>query len=439
MSEDRKQPYAAESEMALIGAILCDPNIMPAVCEHVGPGDFYAHVHEDIFAAMLALYERGERAEKYALYGELQKRQRAEEVGGLPYLTRLMDAVETTQSAVYHARLIHEKAILRGLIHAGTKIVRLGYEGEVDVAAATAEADAALRAITERGVKASDEESVASVALRLYREMTGDKKRRAIHSPWASLNGMTGGFFDGEIVTWAARPKVGKSAAVAYLADYVAQHFGHVLYFALEMGKDETVRRFISMYSGIGTTRQRKADLVPTEWDRYSDAAHVLTARPISVYGRPKSVLDIRNAVRSANQNGDVRMVVIDHAGLLDFPRSPRASKHELLDEAYQQLSSLAIEQKLSLHLVQHVNRAGYEEPTLRDIRDGGNLEGISHVVIFPHRDNPLGTPEEQKIGKFIVAANRSGDEGIIPMRFEKSRHVWLEPGQRVPNFLKVA
>lgn len=435
---DRRPPQALESESALLGAVLCDPDIMPNICEHVRSDDFYAHVHEDIFAAMQALYERGERPDKFSVYGELQKRQAAEGVGGISYLSSLMDTVQTVASAAYHAKLVREKSILRGLIRAGDKIVQLGYEGEDDAGSAVLESDETLRAVTERGAQASDGESISDVGLRLFREISSDVKRRAIRSPWPALNEMTGGFFDGEIVTWAARPKVGKSAAVAQVADYVAQHFGQVLYFALEMGKDETVRRFISMYSGIGTTRQRKGDLAPAEWERYGDASHVLTTRQITVFGRPKSVLDIRNAVRKANQNGEVRMVVIDHAGFLDFKRG-RQSKHELLDEAYQQLSSLAIDEKFSLHLVQHVNRAGYDEPTLRDIRDGGNLEGISHVVIFPHRDHQLGSPEEQKIGKFIIAANRSGDEGILPMSFEKSRHVWLEHGQPFPNFLKAA
>lgn len=436
---DRIPPQNLESEMALLGAALCDPDIMPAVCEHVTAADFYAHVHEEIFAAMLTLYERGERFDKIALAEEIQCDGGLERVGGLPYLSRLMDTVQTTQSAVYHAKLIREKAVLRGLIHAGAKIQQLGYEGEDDAADAIAQADSSLRAVTERGTKASDVESVSAVALRLYRQMTADVKRRAIRSPWPALNEMTGGFFDGEIVTWAARPKVGKSAAVAQVADYVAQHFGEVLYFALEMGKDETVRRFISMYCGLNTTHQRKGDLAPAEWDRFGDATHILTRRPISVFGRPKTVLDIRNAVRRANQNGEVRMVVIDHAGVLELKGGGRQSKHELLDEAYKQLSNLAIEEQFSLHLVQHVNRAGYDEPTLRDIRDGGNLEGISHVVIFPHRENQLGSPEEQKIGKFIVAANRSGDEGILPMRFEKSRHVWLEQSQPFPDFLRTA
>lgn len=432
---DRIPPQAIESEEALLGAVLCDPEVMATIGEYVSAADFYAHVHEDIFASMTAMYERGERIDKISLYGELQKRQAAERVGGIAYLSRLMDTVQTSQSAVFHAKLVREKSVLRGLITAGNRIAAIGFDGEDDASDAVREADATLRAVTERGVSAPDGESVDDVARRLLRQMQSPSDRRVIRSPWPELNSMTGGFFDGEVVTWAARPKIGKSAAVAQVADYVATHFGTVLYFALEMGKDETVRRLLSMYSGISTTRQRKAELRDHDWDRFSSATDILVSRPITVYGRPKSVLDIRNAVRRANQNGDVRMVVIDHAGFLDFPQRGKASKHELLDAAYQQLSSLAIQENFSLHLVQHVNRQGYDAPTLRDIRDGGNLEGISHVVIFPHRDNPLGSPEEQRIGKFIVAANRSGEEGILPMRFEKLRHVWLEESQPFPIF----
>lgn len=435
---DRKPPQSLESEVSVIGSLLCDGTAMPQVCEVVNGSDFYAHVHEDIFHAMLEIYNAGERVDKFSVFAELQKHNLTEKVGGISYLSRCMDTVQTTQSTVYHANIVREKSILRGLISRGEKITEIGYQGEVDAHGAVREAEATLRSVTERGLHKPDGENMGEVIKRLMFEMQSDKKP-SIKSPWPKINAMTGGFFPGEVVTWAARPKLGKSACVAYLSDYVAEHFGRVLFFALEMGRDETVRRFLSMYSGISTTRQRTSDLKDHDWDRMGDAMEVLNSRPITVYGRPKSVLDIRNAVRRESQKEQVRMVVIDHAGMLDEARNSGAqsSKHERLDDAYVQLSDLAFSEKFSLHIVQHVNRKGYDSPGLSDIRDGGNLEGISHVVIFPNRPNQLGTPEEQKTGEFIVAANRSGAEGIVPMRFENSRHVWLEEGAPLPTFRK--
>lgn len=434
---DRLPPQALESESALLGAVLCDPDMMPSVAEIVSPGDFYAHVHEDIFTAMLAIYSRGERADKFTVYEQIAKRGSADRIGGLAYLTGLMDTVQTTSTAIYHAKIVREKSVLRGLIHAGNRIIEIGFGGQAEPDEAVREADSTLRSVTERGVEASDAEGPHSIIVRVFRHIVNADERPVVRSPWPTLNEMTGGFRYGTVTTWAARPKVGKSAAIMQLADYVAQHFGHVLYFTLEMTKEEMVQRFLSMYCGIDTKAQDRGQLSDRQWDSLNAAAEILDSRPITFFDTPKCVLDIQNAVRRAKQESDVKMVIIDHAGFLKEANQPGAkvSKHERLDSAYQNLSYIAKSEKISMQLIQHVNRGGYDAPTMKDIRDGGNLEGISHMVIFPHRDNTLGTPEEQRAGKFIVAANRSGDEGIIPMDFLKSRHLWLEEGQPIPAF----
>jgi len=125
---DRIPPNNLEAEMAVIGSILVDREMMSAVSEILQSDDFYAHVHETIFGALVQLYERGEPLDKITLAEELRQRAQLEHVGGLPYLTSLMDTVPTAASAEYYARIVREKAVVRHLIHASTEILRDSYD-----------------------------------------------------------------------------------------------------------------------------------------------------------------------------------------------------------------------------------------------------------------------------------------------------------------------
>ncbi len=127
-SIDRIPPHNLEAEMALIGSMLVDREIMGTVGEIVQPSDFYAHVHETIFAVLLDLFDRGEPLDKITVAEALRQRDALEKVGGLSYLSSLMDTVQTAASATYYAKIVREKAVLRSLIHAGTQITQLGYE-----------------------------------------------------------------------------------------------------------------------------------------------------------------------------------------------------------------------------------------------------------------------------------------------------------------------
>src|SRR5579863_10401843 len=149
-SIDRIPPHNLEAEMALIGSALVDRDIMDKIGAIVRPSDFYAHVHETIYGALLDLYERGEPLDKITLAESLRTRDVLERVGGLSYLSSLMDTVQTAASATYYAKIVREKSVLRSLIHAGTEITQLGYEGEEDVPAALDRSEQLVYTIGER-------------------------------------------------------------------------------------------------------------------------------------------------------------------------------------------------------------------------------------------------------------------------------------------------
>lgn len=450
---DRIPPQNLEAEMAVIGSVLVDRSMLDAVTDIVYPSDFYAAIHETIFGAILALADAGLPIDKIALCERLRTMGKLEYVGGPQYLSILMDTVPTAASAEYYGKIVRDKSMSRGLIRAGTQITKLGFESEDDPAAAVGYAESIIRAVAEHSVTQSMGETVAQVSARLFRlldaKVSGELGDRAQMTPWAGVNYLTGGFFPGEMVGWAAAPGAGKSAAILMLADWIAAHYGAVAFFCLEMGKDATVRRHQALYSGVTARRQRKAeDLTHYDFERLGDAIERISRRPITYFGREASRLaDIRREVRAIRKVQPLAAIVVDHAGFIaDVDGgSGNTSKHERLDAVYRALLRIAEEEHCVIHVVQHVNRDGMGgRPSLKNLRDGGNLEGHAHAVIFPYRKHPDGTPDEQERGEFIVDKCRDGEAGSVTMKFVGRRHLWMcdhdtcePPCSDIPWFLE--
>jgi replicative DNA helicase len=443
MNVDRIPPSNLEAEMAVLGSVLVERDSYEIAAEFLEPIDFYAKIHEMIFATMRDLFEAGSPVDKIAIAEAMRTRGELDKVGGLPYLSSLMDAVPTAASVKHYAEIVREKSDLRALIHAGGRITALGFDGEVDVNRARDEAADALRLALDRNVETVGV-SLGAAARQRIRAATdlayGIAPDDTQKTPWPSLNGLVGGFRPGELVIWAGGAKAGKSAAVATLMDFVAAKYGGVAFFAFEMGTEAMAERMLALHSGVSVRAQRNGELNDDDLERLADAGRVLESRPIALFGAASSRLsDMRREMRALSKRTHLAAIAVDYVGFtrdVDPERGDRSTKHERLDRVYRELLRIAKEFRVVVHVVQHVNRDGMQgRPSIANIRDGGNPEGHAHAVILPYRPNPTGTAKERTEGEFIVAAVREGDAGILPMRFVGHRGMWLDDGVDRPWF----
>ena len=432
---DRTPPQSIESEMAALGSVLVDASMLDVVAPIVIPSDFYAPVHEAIFAAFLALSESGKPVDKIAVAEYLRDRNQLEKCGGLPYLSGLMEVVPTAASAGYYAAIVAEKAALRRLIHAGTEIAGFGFDGEADVPEALDRAEKALRNALERGQSQGAGIWARDSVLRAYGDLearfSGGKADGHL-TPWKELNDLIGALYPGELCLWVGGGKVGKSGAVLCIADYVAGTYGPVVYFALEMGERAMTRRYLAMYSSVSAKRQRLGDIRAEEWERISDAMQQIASRPVIFVGKSCNRLaEMRREMRRVQTEvGQIAAMVIDGVNFIgDVDVNKRATKNDQLDKVYSSLLRLGDEFGCVIHAVQHVNREGQRgKPGMTNIRDGGNPEGHAHAIIAPYRPDPHSAiVSERQKGEFLILATREGDSGEIPMRFLGHRGLWLD------------
>jgi replicative DNA helicase len=438
---DRIPPQNLEAEMALLGSLLVDREIMGVASEIVRPEDFYAHVHESIFSALVHLYDRGEPLDKITLAEELRRRGELEKTGGLSYLSALMDTVQTAASAAYYAKIVREKAVLRGLIHAGTKITQLGYESEEDVERAL---DQSEQMVYEIGMRQNTGEFTQVSRLlkpafehidELFRRR-GD--RTGLSAGFHDIDQMTTGFQQGNFIIIAARPGMGKTSFALNMALAAAREESEPLaFFSLEMSNDELVQRLICSEARISMQHLRRGNIKDQQWERISDAMGMLHDLPLYLDDSGAlSVSEVRSRCRRLKSAHGLSAVFIDYLQLLrPGVLSKGANRNEELSDICRTLKVTAKDLKVPIIALAQLNR-GVEarqdkRPMLSDLRDSGSLEQESDMVAFLYREGYYNNVEgaDDDVTEFIIAKHRNGPTGTVKLRFQREYTLFLPYG----------
>jgi replicative DNA helicase len=377
---DRIPPNNLEAEMALLGSVLVDKEMMATVSEIVRAEDFYASLHETIFLALTALNERGEPLDKISLAEELRSRGMLDKVGGIAYLSSLMDTVATAASAEYYAKIVREKSSLRGLIHAGTQITKLGYEAEDDVPAALDSSEQIVYEVTNRGTKKSFA-PVGDLLLGVFQDLErrfehkGD--RTGVTSGYRDIDEYTAGWQPGNLVIVAARPAMGKTSIALNMAVAAAKDERlPIAVFSLEMTKQELVERFISSEGKLDASKLRRGSIKETEWEDIGKAMGVLHDLPIYLDDSGSvTVTEIRSRCRRLKSSVGLAAVFIDYLQLVRPGTMGRnVNRNEELSDICRVLKATAKDLMVPIIALAQLNR-GVEarqdkRPMLADLRD---------------------------------------------------------------------
>ena len=429
---DRIPPHNLEAEMAVLGSILVDKAMMSEVGQLVKPADFYAHVHETIFSVLLFLSEHDEPIDKITVSEELRNRDALDRVGGISYLSALMDTVQSAASARYYATIVKEKAALRSLIGAGTQVTQLGYEGEEDVEGALDRAQQLVYQIGEelghkefKPVKSLLKDAFDSID-RLYHLRGG---RTGLTSGFADIDAMTTGFQPGNFIIVAARPGMGKSSFALNMAVAAAREAGEpIAFFSLEMSNNELIQRLICSEARISMNDMRRGLIKEHQWESISRAMETLDHLPIYLDDvGALTVGDVRNRCRLLKKTAGSSLgaIFIDYLQLMRPGVLARnANRNEELSEICRTLKVTAKEIGVPIVALAQLNRAvetrQEKRPMLADLRDSGSIEQEADVVAFLYRNgyyNPEATDAD--VTEFIIAKHRNGPTGTAKLRFQ--------------------
>jgi replicative DNA helicase len=432
---DRTPPQDIPAEQSVLGAMMLSKDAIADVVEVIKPGDFYRPAHQLVYDAVLDLYARGEPADAVTVSAELTRSGQLNRVGGATYLHTLISMVPTAANAGYYAEIVADRATLRRLVTAGTRIVQMGYDassGSNDVAGSVDDivdrAQAEIYDVTER--RTSEDyvhiETLLQVTLDEIEKISATGGiGTGIPTGFQQLDEITNGLHPGQMVTVAGRPGSGKSTlALDFARSAAVKNQKSTAIFSLEMGKLEIMMRLFSAEAGVALQNMRSGHMSDTDWRRLALRSSELADAPLFIDDSPNlTMMEIRAKARRLRQRHDLQLIVIDYLQLMTSGKRVESRQQEV-SEFSRAMKLLAKELDVPVVALSQLNRGPEQrtdkKPMLSDLRESGSIEQDSDMVILVHRPD-LYEPETERAGEadLILAKHRNGPTATVAVAFQ--------------------
>jgi replicative DNA helicase len=436
---DRTPPQDIVAEQCALGGMLLSKDAIADVVEVLRPTDFYRPAHQTIYDAIIDLYGKGEPADAVTISAELTRTAMLEKVGGAPYLHTLIASVPTAANAGYYAQIVRERAILRRLVEAGTKVVQLGYGAASgmggDVDDVVDRAQAAVYEVVERRTS-EDYIGLEAAMWETYNEIEAIGNRGGelfgVPTGFRDLDELTNGLHAGQLIVVAGRPGLGKSTlGMDFLRSASIAHNQAGVMFSLEMGKSEITMRLLSAEARIPLTRIRTGTLTDDDWNKLARRMGEVAQAPMFIDDSPNlTMMEIRAKARRLKQRHDLKLVVVDYLQLMTSPKRVENRQQEVA-EMSRSLKLLAKELGVPVVAISQLNRGAEQrsdkKPQLSDLRESGAIEQDADMVLLLHREDAY-ERESPRAGEadLIVAKHRNGPtrDVVVSSQLHYSRFV---------------
>jgi replicative DNA helicase len=389
-SFDRTPPQDVLAEQSVLGGMMLSKDAIADVVEVVRGADFYRPAHETIYEAVLDLYGRGEPADAVTVADELTKRGDLTRIGGTAYLHTLISGVPTAANAGYYAQIVRERAVLRRLVEAGTRIVQLGYAaggGDVDDLVNAAQSE--VYAVTERRTS-EDYLPIGQIIEGTVDEIEAaghrDGVMAGVPTGFADLDRLTHGLHPGQMIVLAARPAIGKSTLGLDIARAASIKHGMTsVIFSLEMSRTEITMRLLSAEARIPLQKLRQGKLDDSDWTKMARTMGELTDAPLFIDDSPNmSLMEIRAKCRRLKQRHDLKLVIIDYLQLMQSGKRVESRQQEV-SEFSRALKLLAKELEVPVIAISQLNRGPEartdKRPMMSDLRESGCLTADTRIL----------------------------------------------------------
>ena len=382
--------------------------------------DFYRPAHQLIYNAIIDLFSNNKEIDPLIVAGRLDRDNNLERIGGSTYLHTLVSAVPTAANARYYAEIVAEKAVLRRLVAAGTRVVQLGYEGtegaELETVIDMAQQqvfDIAQRHHVEDYSVLADLIQPTMDELDLISVQGG--LARGIPTGFEDLDNLTNGLHGGQMIIVAARPGVGKSTlALDFVRSCAIKNGKAAVIFSLEMAKSEIVMRILSAEADVKLSDMRSGRMTDQDWAKLVNRLDTIEHSPIYIDDSASlTMMEIRSKSRKLKQVADLQMIVVDYLQLMSSGKRTESRQQEVA-EFSRQLKLLAKELDVPLVAISQLNRGPEsrtdKRPQIADLRESGSLEQDADIVMLLYRPDSQ-DKDDTRAGEadIIVAKHRGG------------------------------
>ncbi|MCA9262233.1 MAG: replicative DNA helicase [Planctomycetales bacterium] len=438
---ERQPPCNIEAEMCVLGSILLQPDACDDVAMILRPADFFDEAHQKLYEQMLEMHDGGSRIDAALLVEQLKANQLFDKIGGAAYLAKIANSVPNAAHSVYYSNIVREHSTRRSLIEACSSVLAEAYESGHSARELLSQAEQKVFAILE-GRGSSSYHNIRDVLHqamdRLDARIRGEHTSGGVETGFKSMDELTGGLHNSELVILAARPSMGKTAFALNIAEHAAiEQQAPVLFISLEMSAIELADRMLCSLAQVNGHRLRNGTISKDDRTRLVEKANEIAESPFFVDDSPsRTVTEIAaSARRIRRSHGRLGLIVIDYLQLIE-PDNASDPRQEQVAKIARRLKGLAREVEVPVLCLAQLNRQAEaskdNRPRLSHLRESGAIEQDADVVMFVHREEYYHTGEEreQVAGEatIIIAKQRNGPIGDIDLLWHKEYTRFVNP-----------
>jgi replicative DNA helicase len=427
-------PANVEAERSILGAILLDNLAYNEAAEHLKPEDFSLDSHRRVFTRMVDLAESSRPIDMITLVEELDRRKELEAIGDVGYISGLVDGVPDRPSIEHYIKIVRDKALLRGLIHAANAAIARASDQGDPAEEILNDAEAAIFQLSEKrigrgfmGVQEIVKESFGSVDALLQR----GQRITGLATHYTDLDEMTSGFQRSDLIIIAARPSMGKTAFAMNIAENASIEDQKVVgMFSLEMSREALLLRLLCSRARVDSHKMRTGSLWRDDMNKVVNAMEQLAHAPIFIDDTPGiSLSEMRAKARRLQQSqGKLDLLIVDYLQLMSGGGRRYENRTQEVSAISRGLKGLAKELKVPVVALSQLSRApesrgGDHRPQLSDLRESGSIEQDADVVAFIFREEVYkqDDPDLQGKAELIIAKQRNGPTGRVNLAFLKN------------------
>lgn len=429
-------PNNLDAEMALLGCIMIDNEILPDILERLAEEDFYVDAHKYVIFAIKKVFNDKKPIDMVTLSDELTVEGNLEKAGGVPYLAELIQFTPSSANYKHYFDIIKRDSLNRKLIRAAKSIIENSMKSEDEVSSLEY-AEKTIYDISRQSENSAllsmKEGDIVNEVIHKFESISQNRNiYRGVETGFRQLDRMTNGLQKSDLIVMAARPGMGKTSLAMNIVEHAAMVKGCTCaVFSLEMPRIQLVQRLLCSYTSISMEKALSGNLSESEWQKIFRASEQLAKAPIYIDDSSRvTPAEILSKCRRLSSMGSksLDLVMIDYIQLMSNGSknvSSQENRQQEVASITRDLKIMAKELNVPVIALSQLRRIQTKEPQLSDLRESGAIEQDADIVMFINRPDATATKEEIDSGKvikgaaeLILAKHRNGAQGRIPLRF---------------------
>ncbi|MCD7946127.1 MAG: replicative DNA helicase [Clostridiales bacterium] len=425
----RQMPHSDAAEQAVLGAMLIDSRCIPQVIEKLRPEDFYVKQHLEVYEAIYSMFSLSKKIDPVTVQEQMRQDGTYVEGTTRAFLLQLMEVTPTAANVMEYVEIVRDKSLLRRVAETAEEITGLVNEGTGTGSDVLEAAEQKIYAI-RNGRAAQGLIPISAVTADVYARIgelsESDSVVPGLSTGLTDLDRMISGLGNSDLVLLAGRPGMGKTSLGLNILLEAGKHSGKsVVFFSLEMSREQLVMRLISSESFIPSQKLMTGQLEEEDWEKLTLACRSLNNTSILIDDNPMlSVADMNAKCRRVENLG---LVVIDYLQLMTSSGGKQnyasESRQQVVSDISRALKIMAKELNVPVLCLSQLSRANEgradKRPMLSDLRESGAIEQDADEVMFIYRDDYYNENSEYKNqAEIIVAKNRHGETGKVMVQW---------------------